>query len=216
MWTNDEHEAGRRRDLVSRHPEGHLRPSAEGQRSPVAQRLLSLQRRAGNAAVAQLVSGKDEERSPVLDVVGRGGGERLEAGTRASMETRLGHDFSDVRIHAGSTAAASAASVGARAYTVGNDIVLGPGHASLDTPTGQRTLAHELTHVVQQRSGPVDGAPAAGGINLSDPSDRFEREAERVAEGVMGASETTSSGQAEARPGVQRQAEEEDEREDEE
>ena len=48
-------------------------------------------------------------------------------------------------------------------------------------------LAHELTHVVQQRRGPVDGAPAAGGINVSDPSDRFEREAAANAERVMAA-----------------------------
>jgi Zn-dependent peptidase ImmA (M78 family) len=47
-------------------------------------------------------------------------------------------------------------------------------------------LAHELTHVVQQRSGPVDGTPAEGGISVSDPSDRFEREAVENAERVAG------------------------------
>ena len=50
---------------------------------------------------------------------------------------------------------------------------------------GRVTLAHELTHVVQQRSGPVDGTAAPGGIRLSDPSDRFEREAAANAERVM-------------------------------
>jgi hypothetical protein len=52
---------------------------------------------------------------------------------------------------------------------------------------GRTTLAHELTHVVQQKSGPVDGAPAAGGIRLSDPGDRFEREASATAERAMSA-----------------------------
>ena len=52
---------------------------------------------------------------------------------------------------------------------------------------GKTTLAHELTHVVQQRSGPVDGTPAAGGIRVSDPSDRFEREAAATAERAVSA-----------------------------
>src|SRR5207244_10293821 len=47
------------------------------------------------------------------------------------------------------------------------------------------TLAHELAHVVQQKAGPVDRNAAAGGIEVSDPSDRFEREADTVADSVM-------------------------------
>ncbi len=46
-------------------------------------------------------------------------------------------------------------------------------------------LAHELTHVVQQRGGPVDGTPAPGGVRVSDPSDRFEREAVASADCAM-------------------------------
>lgn len=73
-------------------------------------------------------------------------------------------------------------------------------------------LAHELTHVVQQRSGPVDGTPTGGGVQVSDPSDRFEREAVANAERAMSASApvaATPSG-----PGVQRQADEEEQPED--
>ncbi len=101
------------------------------------------------------------------------------------METRLGHDFSGVRVHAGAGAAASARLLAADAYTVGDDIVLGSGRRDLNGPGGQRMLAHELTHVVQQRSGPVSGDEVEGGLRVSDPSDRFEREAERVADQVM-------------------------------
>jgi hypothetical protein len=54
------------------------------------------------------------------------------------------------------------------------------------TTAGRTTIAHELTHVVQQRSGPVDGAPAGGGISVSDPGDRFERAAADNAARVMG------------------------------
>lgn len=149
---------------------------------------LPLQRLAGNAAVAQLLASQqadeaisaEPKRSPVLDVVGRGGGSPLDSDVRRTMEASFGHDFSAVRIHTGPAAAASAASIQAIAYTFGNDIVMPRGvdrtsHASL------HTLAHELTHVTQQRSGPVDGTPAPGGIKVSDPSDRFEQEAERTA-----------------------------------
>jgi hypothetical protein len=148
--------------------------------------LIALQRSAGNKAVADLVSAAaPEQRSPVLDVIGQGG-QPLPTGLRSDMEARLGHDFSDVRVHTGQGAAASAKSVDAIAYTVGNDIVLGHGQ-TFTGAGGQQLLAHELAHVVQQRKGPVDGTPAPGGIKISDPGDRFEREAERISEQVTGA-----------------------------
>lgn len=69
------------------------------------------------------------------------------------MEPRLGHDFSGVRVHADGQAAASARSLGARAYTVGADIAFGRGEYAPETTEGRRLLAHELTHVVQQSPG---------------------------------------------------------------
>ena len=153
--------------------------------------LLHLQRMAGNASVVQMLAEEgsiataEEERSPVHDVIGRGGGTALDEGTRSSMEARFGQDFSDVRIHTDAQASASAEAVGANAYTVGNEIAFRSGHFDASSPTGQRTLAHELSHVVQQRSGPVDGTEASGGIRLSDPSDRFERAADATADQVM-------------------------------
>ena len=53
---------------------------------------------------------------------------------------------------------------------------------------GKRMPAHEPTHVVQQREGPVDGIPAPGGIKSSDPGDRFEREAVATSETAMSSS----------------------------
>jgi hypothetical protein len=73
----------------------------------------------------------------------------------------------------------SAIEFGARAYTSGRHIVAGP--SGLD----RRTLAHELTHVLQQRQGPVSGAVHGDGLLTSEPSDRFEREAEATATRVM-------------------------------
>ncbi|MEU4119935.1 DUF4157 domain-containing protein [Kitasatospora sp. NPDC028055] len=111
------------------------------------------------------------QRSLVPQVL-RTAGKPLDGPTRSEMEARLGADFSDVRLHTGSTAAASAAEVGARAYTSGNHVVLGQGGGD------RHTLAHELTHVIQQRQGPVTGTDRGDGLRISDPSDRYEREAE--------------------------------------
>lgn len=101
------------------------------------------------------------------------------------METRLRHDFSDVRLHTDARAQRSATELGARAYTSGNHIV------SAASDIDKHTLAHELTHVVQQRQGPVAGTDQGNGLRVSDPSDRYERAAEATATRVM------SGGQAE-------------------
>jgi Domain of unknown function (DUF4157) len=159
--------------------------------------VTELQRTAGNQAVVQLLGEDQPARSPVHDVVGSAGGASLDPGTRGLMESAFGRSFGDVRVHTGEQASRSAEAVGANAYTVGTDVVFKSGHYDPGTPTGQRTLAHELTHVVQQSQGPVDGSDAPGGIRLSDPSDRFERAADDNADHVLA--------------NVQRQDEEEDE-----
>jgi hypothetical protein len=164
---------------------------AQRQADPDA--VSELQRTVGNAAVAQLLQAQlvqdgDEPqvgRSPVLDVVGRGGGDPLDDKTRPGMEQALGADLSGVRIHTDSAAAESARSVQAHAYTVGDDVVFGSGQYQPDTPGGQRMLAHELTHVIQQRRGPVAGTPTGDGISVSDPSDAFEQAAEANADRIM-------------------------------
>ncbi|MGW0085402.1 eCIS core domain-containing protein [Streptomyces sp. NPDC003393] len=152
--------------------------------------VLALQRFAGNAAVARSLEGErhrhDEgcghapavQRSAVHEVL-RSGGTPLGGPLRAEMEARLGADFSDVRIHSGLTAQRSAEEIGARAYTSGSHVVIGAGG------TDKHTLAHELTHVIQQRKGPVSGTDNGSGLRVSDPGDRFERAAEDNARRVM-------------------------------
>lgn len=152
-----------------------------GTHSPAA--ILQMQRFAGNAAVLQRLQNGDEDAQSVARATSSGG-QPLDTTTRVQMEQSMGTDFSDVRVHSGSTAAESAKDLGAHAYTVGSDVVLGQGHDS-SSETGQRTLAHELTHVVQQRSGPVEGTETGGGVKVSDPSDRFEQAAEANADQVM-------------------------------
>jgi hypothetical protein len=126
-------------------------------------------------------AGTDErpvQRSAVHGVL-RSTGRPLDGPLRAEMEARLGTDFSDVRAHADTAARRSAAEVGARAYTSGSHVVLGEGGGD------KHTLAHELTHVIQQRQGAVAGTDNGSGLKVSDPSDRFERAAETNARRVM-------------------------------
>jgi hypothetical protein len=145
--------------------------------------VLGVQRAAGNSGAAALM---DEDRSPVHDVVSSGG-TPLPADLRADMEGRFGHDFGGVRVHNDAAAHASAKSVNAQAYTVGSNIVFDSGRYDPASDAGQHMIAHELTHVVQQRSGPVDGTDAGGGVKVSHPSDRFEREADANADRLMAA-----------------------------
>ena len=172
-----------------------------------AEEILGLQRSVGNAGVSSML---EEERSPVHDVISSGG-RPLEPEVRTDMEARMGHDFSDVRVHDDSAAAASASAVNAHAYTVGSNIVFQRDTYNPGSNEGRTTLAHELTHVVQQRSGPVDGASAPGGIKVSDPSDRFEREASANADRAMASPAPAATAQLSTAGGaaVQRHEEEE-------
>ncbi|MFI9762955.1 DUF4157 domain-containing protein [Streptomyces sp. NPDC051963] len=156
--------------------------------------LLGRQRSAGNSAVVQMLrraghglgdgveqhqhgpecGHRDQpavQRSAVHGVL-RGAGRPLDHTVRGEMEARLGADFSDVRLHTDHAARASAKELGARAYTSGSHIVVGDGGGD------KHTLAHELTHVIQQRQGPVAGTDHGDGLAVSDPADRFERAAE--------------------------------------
>ena len=162
--------------------------------------LLGLQRAVGNSGVTSML---EEERSPVHDVISSGG-KPLEPEVRADMESRLGHDFGDVRIHDDGAAHSSAQAVNAHAYTVGSNVVFQRDQYDPSSQDGKVMLAHELTHVVQQRTGPVDGTSAPGGINVSDPSDRFEREASANAERVMSGPAPAAPAQAPA--SIQRHA----------
>ena len=174
--------------------------------------VMHLQKTAGNASVSAAL--EEQEPSLVKDVVRSGGGSPLDRDTRGFMESRLGADFSDVRVHTDGKATESARSVQAYAYTVGNDVVFQSDKFAPDSDSGQRMLAHELTHVVQQRSGPVAGTRAPGGIQISNPSDSFEQAAESSADHVMSSSAPSTESVAAAPAAVQREAtegEEEDE-----
>lgn len=93
-----------------------------------------------------------EENTGLDSYVGQLGssGQPMPDGSRRFFESRFGQDFSNVRLHTDGAAAKSAQSINALAYTTGNNIVFNAGQYSPGTESGQRLMAHELTHVVQQ------------------------------------------------------------------
>ena len=126
-------------------------------------------------------------------------GRPLDPSVRDVMETRLGHDFSTVpiyddgmaaqsaraveasrvRVHTDALAAASARAVQSRAYTVGRHVVFGEGQYEPATTAGRRLLAHELTHVVQQRNA---RAVPPSSLQIGESDNPAEREADKCSE----------------------------------
>lgn len=132
-----------------------------------------LQRRASSAD-----SNRNSKPSlpPMVNEVLRSPGQPLDASTRSAMEARFGHDFSRVRVHADSSAAESARMVNARAYTVGQHIAFGAARFDPHGFLGQKLLAHELTHVVQQ----AKYGSATANIAIGDTNHPAETEADHV------------------------------------
>ncbi|MEK7395624.1 MAG: DUF4157 domain-containing protein [Candidatus Poribacteria bacterium] len=112
----------------------------------------SLQRK-GLSEQGIAVSNHSMDMPPIVHEVLRSPGQPLDSSTRAFMEPRFGHDFSRVRVHTDAKATKSAQTVNSLAYTFGNNVVFRAGLYTPNTMTGQRLLAHELTHVLQQYNG---------------------------------------------------------------
>lgn len=159
-------------------------------RAQLAPSAATVQRRSGSAAPRRVqrlsvASERDDDREvqrkarpgAQLDVdahvIDLQGGAPLDPQARARLEPQLGWDFGRVRVHAGPAADASARSLDAMAYTLGEHIVFRQGQYAPGTPPGDRLLAHELTHVVQQRAAaPMAAGGADGGARVQrQPAD---------------------------------------------
>lgn len=127
---------------------------------------------------AQKQSQPKQETPPGVHEALRSTGQPLDTITRGFVESRFGHDFSQVRVHTDTRAGAAASAIGARAFTLSSDIVFGAGEYAPRTEAGRRLLSHELAHVVQQRAG----------VNLKDgvgrAGDAYERQADAAADHV--------------------------------
>ncbi len=150
--TNDkyEQEADRVAEQVMRIPEPSLqRQVGEEEEEGFLQTKPLLQRRAAD-------NSSGSEVSPIVHEVLRSSGQPLDTSTRGFMESRFGHDFSQVRIHTNDHADLSTRVVNALAYTVGNHIVFRKGFYAPQTSLGHRLLIHELVHVMQARTQTAD------------------------------------------------------------
>jgi hypothetical protein len=119
---------------------------------------------------------------PIVHDVLRSSGAPLDSAVRARMEPRLGHSFADVRVHTDARAAESARAVGAHAYAAGTHVVFGAGRYAPGSAEGQRLIAHELAHVVQQRGAPSSIQPK---LEIGAAHDPAEREAEAAARAAV-------------------------------
>lgn len=129
-----------------------------------------------HANVLQLSDAREASVPPVVQAVLSSSGRPLDPQTQTVMESRFGHDFSHIRLHTDKNAAESARSISARAYTVGSDIVFGRGNYRPGTNEGDRLIAHELTHVLQQRaSTPLPQVLQAPVKAVATPSIRIDR-----------------------------------------
>lgn len=188
-----QHESRRQADGPS--PESPREPAPAG---PYAA-ILGLQRAAGNQAVSRLLQARvvdgprvqrqcagcreEEQRlqRSAHSVLGNGNGQPLESTTRAIMEAHFGEDFGHVRVHTGPQAAVSAQAIGARAYTVGRDVVFGSGQYAPGTAEGKQLLAHELAHVLQQKA---SASAPQHSLIIGPADDEYEREADQIARQV--------------------------------
>lgn len=103
-------------------------------------------------------------------------GDRLPSGLRQHFETRLGHDFSGVRLRTGEAAAAAAHGLSAAAFTTGSEITFGQGQYSPHTHAGRHLLAHELSHVIQQGAAPRVAAAGHAPVRFTGHAPRVQRQ----------------------------------------
>jgi hypothetical protein len=176
-WDTDrerlsEHESARR-------PE----PQTEEPAAPLYELASNVGNRAFSETIAREAAGVlpgGEVHPAVQNTISttRGGGASLDAGVQDRFSDSLG-DLSDVRVHTDDTADRLNRSVSARAFATGTDVYFAKGEYSPGSADGDRLIAHELAHVVQQR-----GAPSSGPLTVSQPGDALESEADSVADHI--------------------------------
>jgi hypothetical protein len=144
---------------------------------------------------------------PIVYNILRSSGVPLDTSPHDYMEPRFGHDFGRVRVHTDARAAEAARAVSALAYTVGGDVVFGSGQYGPSTPWGQRLLAHEVTHVLQQRD---TGSAFSPSLQMDSAENASEKEAEAIANRFTSAESLVVSGIGQREVHISRQLDEEE------
>lgn len=152
--------------------------------------VTQMQQTLGNTAVQRVLAqrsgsgggGEVDEETAVAINQQRGSGGGLDAGMAQKAGQTMGQDFSDVTIHTDAQADHLSRQLGAEAFTTGSDVFFREGAYDPASSDGQHLIAHELTHVAQQGA----SAPnVQGKLTVNDPNDRFEHQADSVADTVM-------------------------------
>src|SRR5712691_4263930 len=199
---SSENEQTARRPEKTSGPEGaadQQQTSLPGSRAAL---VLNLQRTLGNTYVQRYVSRATRDSAsitaddlPARIQTARANGSPLEPSIQRPLETGLGAELSDVRVHTDGEADALAQDLRASAFTTGKDIFFRGGAYQPDTDAGRELIAHEAVHTVQQASGLAGAAPALNGLSVSHPTDPSEQAAEDIAQTL-----TSTQSQAVATP----------------
>ncbi len=154
-------------------------PKSKDRAETLAEMIAQLQQSYGNTFVQRLLSAV--QASPSGVALPGGGGQHLDAETKSAMGSTFETDFDAVRIHTDHKAHEAAETLGARAFTHGQDIYFGQGEYNPATRSGKELLAHELTHVVQQQ-----GQTTSPQAKVEEQDfEVFESEADQAAEAVL-------------------------------
>src|SRR5579883_1343916 len=163
-----------------------LQRQLAGKRSASAPISLQAKYADGGERACRAASGGPvgERAASALGRAERDPGAPLDEKVRSRAEGALGVDLGGVRVHTGAASQDAAASVRARAYTVGQDIHFGAGHYRPGSAEGERLIAHEVVHTVQQRGSA--GVSAQPSLEVSTPGDHHEHEADSLASQITG------------------------------
>lgn len=165
-------------------PVGSSRPPGMQSREPIAGEFFGPGQYAKRVepGAGRDANGVAADAKGAVERAASGGGEPLRADLRERFESSLGADLSAVRIHRSAASAEASTAVGARAYTLGNEIHFGAGRYQPDAPSGMRLLAHEVAHSAQQaRTSPQRQHK----LEVSTPGDAHEAEADRAADAMI-------------------------------
>lgn len=171
-------------------------PSKDGGSQSASGEISHLQRTAGNAAIQRFLAQRKEAGAGTVDDETamniqreRGAGQAIDSSIAAKAGDIIGDDFSDVRVHTDAKADKISRKLGAQAFTTGKDIFFKEGAYSPHSMDGQKLITHELTHVTQQGGKAPD---MQAKLQVNDPHDSFEQEADRVADSVASGGETAA------------------------
>lgn len=173
----------------------------EQQADPVTEQVMRLPNPT-SPNVSDIVTNSPETStvSPIVDEALHSPGQPLDINTRTFMESRLGYDLGHVHLHTSSHDAEAAKAVQARAFTVGQDIVLDANENIPGSPQYQRLIAHELVHTIQQRSDIPSHLKLKREVSM--PTDPAEIEADAIATKVVDQSQIEDGTISKARPPV--------------